>query len=70
MSLEAARNLYISDLVKVLNEKLDAEWSRLQDSSLSPAVPVTLVISEVCTPHPPRRPLSQDLIVSLPDRES
>ena len=52
MSLEAARSLYISDLIKVLNERLDGEWARLLDSSLSPTVPVTSVISEVCTPWP------------------
>ena len=49
MSLEAARDLSIQDLLRVLNEKLGLECTRIRDIPLSRTVPATFLESEVST---------------------
>ena len=50
MSLEAARGLSIFELLCVLNEKLNLEHTRLQDTPLPPVGPAASLESEV-SPH-------------------
>jgi len=50
MSLEAARNLSIPDLIHVLNEKLNLEWSSLLQTPLPPSVSLASVDSDVRVP--------------------
>lgn len=52
MSLDAARNLSIPDLLRVLNEKLGLECSRLQNTPLPPASSTASLESEVSVPQP------------------
>ena len=47
MSLEAARNLSIPDLLSVLNEKLGLECTRLKETLLPCTVSATFLQSEV-----------------------
>jgi len=47
MSLETARDLSIPDLLRVLNEKLDLEYTRLRGTPLPPTVSVASLESEV-----------------------
>ena len=47
MSLEAARGLSIIDLISVMNEKLNMEWSGLLETPLPPVVSQASVESEV-----------------------
>ena len=47
MSLEAARGLSILDLISVMNEKLNMEWSGLLETPLPPVVSQASVESEV-----------------------
>jgi len=54
MSLEAARNLPIPNLLRVLNEKLGLEYTRLQEALISCTVPVTFLRSEVSEPRSTR----------------
>lgn len=54
MSLEAARDLPIPDLVRVLNEKLGLEYTRLQETPISCTMYVTSLQSEVSEPDRPR----------------
>ena len=49
MSLEAARGLSIPDLLRLLNEKLGLECTRVREIPLSPAVPAPTLGSEVST---------------------
>ena len=51
MSLEAARNLPIPDLLRVLNEKLGLEYTRLQEAPIPCTVPVSFLRSEVSEPR-------------------
>ena len=58
MSLEAARNLSIPDLLRVLDEKLKLEYYRLRNTQPPPFASVTLLESEVSMPqsvHPNKR---------------
>lgn len=53
MALEAARDLSIPDLFRVLSEKLNLECTRLQETPLPPVVtPASEVESEVRAPQP------------------
>ena len=49
MSLEAARDLSIHDLLYLLNEKLGLEWTRIRDIPTSRPVPTVSLESEVST---------------------
>jgi len=51
MSLEAARDLPIPDLVRVLNEKLGLEYTRLQETPISCTMSATSLRSEVSEPR-------------------
>ena len=52
MSLEAARNLSIPDLLRVLNEKLGLECARLRETPLPPVVSAASLESEVSRINP------------------
>ena len=58
MSPETARDLSISDLLRLLNEKLGQECTRLLETSLPSLVSVALLKSEVSVPEliDPRHP--------------
>jgi len=49
MSLEAARKLSIPELLRVLDEKLDVEYSRIREISLPLAASVASLEHEVRT---------------------
>ena len=51
MSLEAARNLSISDLLHLLNEKLGLEYTRLRETHLPPVTSAASLESEVTMPR-------------------
>ena len=57
MSLEAARDLSIQDLLHVLNEKLSLEWARIRTIPTSYAVPTASLESEVSTRRPILAPM-------------
>ena len=48
--MEAARNLSILDLLRVLNEKLDLECTRLRETRLPPVVSTASLGPEVSIP--------------------
>ena len=56
MSLEAACDLSIQDLLYLLNEKLDLEWTRMRDISTPRPVPAIFLESEVSTRQPALTP--------------
>ena len=47
MSVDAAKDLSISDLLRLLGEKLDVECIKLRETRLSPTLPTTSLKSEV-----------------------
>ena len=49
MTLETARDLSIADLLRMLNEKLGLECTRVQGTRLPPAVSATSLEREVST---------------------
>ena len=49
MSLEAARNLSVLELLQVLNENLDLEFARVREICFPPVVPAALLQPEVST---------------------
>ena len=51
MSLEAARNLSVLELLQVLNENLDLEFARVREICLSPAIPAAPLQTEVSTQY-------------------
>jgi len=57
MSLEAAHNLSIPELLRVLNEKLGLESSRLRETCLPPIVSIASLKAEVSALliRPPQR---------------
>ena len=50
MSLEAARDLSIPDLLRVLNEKLGLQFTTLRNTPLPPAVSTASLEYEVSEP--------------------
>ena len=50
MSLEAARDLSIRDLLRVLNQKIGLEYTTLRDTPLPPSISATSLESEVSGP--------------------
>ena len=52
MSLEAVRDLSIQDLLRLLNEKLGLEYTRIRDIPTPHAVPAASLKSEVSTRRP------------------
>ena len=50
MSSEAAHDLSISDLLRLLNEKLSLECVRLRETRLPPVISTVSLESEVGTP--------------------
>ena len=63
MSLEAARDLSIPELLRVLNEKLGFEHARLRKYHPPPAVSTASLEAEVSTPSSarPQRTWRRDL---------
>ena len=57
MSLEAACDLSIQDLLHVLNEKLSLEWAQIRTIPTSHAVPAASLESEVSTRQPILAPM-------------
>ena len=52
MSLEAARDLSIQDLLRMLNEKFGLEYARIREISSSCTVPAASLELEVSTRQP------------------
>ena len=52
MSLEAARGLSIPELLRIVGEKLDVEYSRVRGTPLPPAVSTTSLEPEVRARYP------------------
>ncbi|KAF9786413.1 hypothetical protein BJ322DRAFT_1059468, partial [Thelephora terrestris] len=66
MSLEAARNLSIPDLFRVLNEKLNLECTRLQETPLLPVVtPASEVESKILSIEDKARDILEKFIPSF-----
>ena len=66
MSLDTAKDLSISDLLRLLGEKLDVECARLRETPLSPALPAFSLKSEASTLrliNPFREPSDQNTIL-------
>lgn len=71
MSLEAARELSIPELIRALNEKINVEWSSLLVTPLPPGASVASVRSEVRTSWPIYLDeLWRDLTTKPPDQAS
>ena len=47
MSLETAKDLSVSDLLRLLGEKLDVECTKLRENPLSPSLPAISEVSEL-----------------------
>ena len=71
MSLKAAHEFSIPDIIQALNETISVEWSKLLKTPLHPGVPVAPVRSEVRAPwsiYPSE--LWQNLTTEFPDQAS
>ena len=72
MSLEAALNLSVPDLLRVLNDKLHLECTRVREIPLPPVLASIITLrAEVSTPLSISQQTRQwDLMVNPPDRKS